>query len=300
MDIFIFYILLNAVLAAPVAYVASQKGRSPLGFYALSFFFSFLVGILVILALPKQTIRSSANSYTGKVTQTADGEELVKCPFCAEWVKSEAIRCRYCGEDIGKALEEIKATEHKAKADVAAAAKIEREAAAQYAEENKDKRRKAVLLTSVGVGVGLVVVIAATVFISSEQKKAEAAKALEIAQAACPVFRDAAREVDTFISGAIFDAYMGQWSSGRTNLEHVNALTAKIYDEAAGLPGVWHGDDSYNGAVAQLQSRLSGYIGARASGEDPFITSYRANVSDAKNAVLDYCAAQTEGATPAP
>lgn len=300
MDIFVIYILLNAVLAAPVAYVASQKGRSPLGFYVLSFFFSFLVGILVVLALPKQVIRSSANSYTGKVTQTADGDELVKCPFCAEWVKSEAIRCRYCGEDIGKALEEIKASESKAREEAAAAVALERAAAAQYAEENKGKRRKTIVLASVGVGTFIAIMVGAGVYISSEQKKAEAAKALEIAQAECPVFRDNAREIETYITGAIYDAYMSQWSSAKTNLEQVNVLTSKIHDGAGRLPGVWLGEGSYNSAVANLHNRISGYVGARASGEDPFITSYRKTLAETKNAVLDYCAAQTNAATPAP
>ena len=50
---FIAYIITNAIFAIPVAYVASSKGRSASGFFFLSFFFSFIVGILVVLAIPK-------------------------------------------------------------------------------------------------------------------------------------------------------------------------------------------------------------------------------------------------------
>ena len=56
MEIFIWLLavfITNSFLSIAVSYVAASKGRSAGGFFFLSFFFSFLVGILVVLALPK-------------------------------------------------------------------------------------------------------------------------------------------------------------------------------------------------------------------------------------------------------
>lgn len=32
----------------------------------------------------------------------ASDPDLTKCPFCAEWVKTEAIKCKHCGSDLSK------------------------------------------------------------------------------------------------------------------------------------------------------------------------------------------------------
>ena len=48
-----------------MAYAAASKGRSPVGFFFLSFFFSFLVGILVVLAVPRVESRMVVTSETG-------------------------------------------------------------------------------------------------------------------------------------------------------------------------------------------------------------------------------------------
>jgi hypothetical protein len=64
------------------AAVASSRGRSGCGWLLLGFIFGPF-GFAVALLPKKESL-----------------EGLVKCPFCAEMIRAEAVKCKHCGSDI--------------------------------------------------------------------------------------------------------------------------------------------------------------------------------------------------------
>lgn len=103
-------LFVQAVLAAIVANLAKKRGRSAAGYFWLSFLFTFLVGLIVLLIQTSgtQSVRLlNVNSNIGLI----NGEKHIKCPSCAEWVKLEAQICKHCGNDLSKHIQVTLAAE---------------------------------------------------------------------------------------------------------------------------------------------------------------------------------------------
>ncbi|MDX8392877.1 MAG: hypothetical protein R8K53_10000 [Mariprofundaceae bacterium] len=73
--------------------IASNKGRSGIGFFLLSVILSPLIGIIAALV-------AGANKANVEEKTISSGEGK-KCPYCAETVKQEKI-CRYCNKELVK------------------------------------------------------------------------------------------------------------------------------------------------------------------------------------------------------
>lgn len=86
------FFLLWLVAAIVVGVIASGKGRSGFGWFVLGVLISpLLAGILALVVSSKKPEREpiSVSDGTGR-----------KCPMCAEMVRAEAVKCRFCGADL--------------------------------------------------------------------------------------------------------------------------------------------------------------------------------------------------------
>jgi hypothetical protein len=88
-------VLLWGIFAIVVAVAANSRGRNPLGWFLLACLISPLLAVILLALMPSQRTSDAGwlARHEGKVR---------KCPFCAEYIKRDAIVCKHCRRDLNR------------------------------------------------------------------------------------------------------------------------------------------------------------------------------------------------------
>jgi len=97
------YVLIWCLFGFVAAIIAGAKGRSGCGWFLLGVLFGPFS--LVIAFLPSLTQKEIQEAqYHG------EAGNFRKCPYCAEVVRKEAVKCKHCSSNIPPPSSDIKTT----------------------------------------------------------------------------------------------------------------------------------------------------------------------------------------------
>lgn len=91
MEIFTFFLLIWFTFGIAGGIILQNKGRSGCGGFALGFFLG-PIGLVIALVM-------TADHKELEKRSLSEGE-MRKCPSCAELVRREARKCRFCGSEL--------------------------------------------------------------------------------------------------------------------------------------------------------------------------------------------------------
>lgn len=206
MDIYAISWLIGAVsiwlgLAFLVGQLATTRNRSRLGWVIRAILVSPMVALIFLYATPKRELQASEGSPSGSFF-ILKGEEMVKCPFCAELIKSEAKVCRHCSREVESAIAAVRAQDRDSTASTEAALLQEQTDKAvertRLAQERKESLRAILQSPPKAIGLGLAlalllgVLVAIPALLITGNSSAAASKPTEISSVfldtskACP------------------------------------------------------------------------------------------------------------------